>query len=85
MSETEKPTHKDLIFRRYIGQFLQATESDAVYRKSSEEIAHELSGMAFLSIDQVSMYMITFGYQIGFDDTKPVWLMKDNQSNKITE
>ncbi|NDV96448.1 hypothetical protein D0T84_16225 [Dysgonomonas sp. 521] len=85
MNKKKNPTHKDLIFRRYIGQFLQATEPDATHRKSSEEIAFELSGMAYFSIDEISIQMISFGYQIGFDDAKPVWLMKENRTTQITE
>lgn len=85
MSKKKNSTYKDLIFARYIGQFLQATESDAIHRKSSEEIAFELSGMASFSIDEISMRMVSFGYRIGFDDTKPVWLMKENNENKIKE
>ncbi|MFV0538850.1 MAG: hypothetical protein ACK5M3_16020 [Dysgonomonas sp.] len=85
MSTMDNEVYKDLIFARYIGQFLQATEADAVHRKSSEEIAFELSGMAFFSIDEISMRMINSKYQIGFNDTKPVWLLKENDGNQITE
>lgn len=77
--------YKHLIFSRYIGQFLQADETDATHRKTSEEIAFELSGMATFSIDEISAHMAGFGYKIGFDDSKPIWLMKENNDNKIKE
>lgn len=85
MKNQKNPTHKELIFGRYIGQFLQATEADATSRKSSEEIAFELSGMAHFSIDEISMLMISYGYKIGFDDAKPVWLLKEDNTNQIKE
>lgn len=76
---------KSLIFSRYIGQFQQATEETATIRKSSEEIAFELSGMVSFSTWEITEQMISFGYTIGFDDAKPIWLMIDNNINKIQE
>lgn len=78
-------SYKVLIFSRYIGQFIQANDTDAKYRKSSEEIAFELSGMAYFSIDEISELMISFDYKIGFDDSKPVWLLKEDEEKRIAE
>lgn len=77
--------YKTIIFQRYIGQFIQADESNATIRKSSEEIAFDLSGMCFYSPDEVSARMASFGYKIGFDDYKPVWLLKEDLQNQIQE
>lgn len=85
MKNENKTTYKDLIFARYIGQFLQANETDATVRKSSEEIAFELSGMAHYSTDEISVAMIGFQYRLGFEDSKPVWLLKENPDKKIKE
>lgn len=76
---------KVVIFGRYIGQFLQATEKDATIRKSSEEIAFELSAMETYTIREVTHEMVKFGYKIGFDDTKPIWLMKLNDEKTLKE
>ena len=76
---------KVLIFGRYIGQFLQADESDATIRKSSEEIAFELSAMEHFTISEVTCEMVKFGYKIGFNDTRPVWLMKLNNDKNLKE
>lgn len=76
---------KVIIFGRYIGQFKQATEEDVTIRKSSEEIAFELSEMETYTIREVTHEMVKFGYKIGFNDTKPVWLMKLNNENALKE
>ncbi|MBD8349346.1 hypothetical protein [Dysgonomonas sp. HGC4] len=76
---------KKIIFSRYIGQFLQATEVDATIRKSSEQIVYELSEMESYTIQEVTQIMAKFSYKIGFDDTKPVWLMKLSNEKALKE
>lgn len=76
---------KVIIFGRYIGQFLQATEEDATIRKSSEEIAFELSGMESYTISEVTHEMVKYNYHIGFNDTKPIWLMKLDNEKALKE
>lgn len=83
--QTKMDEAKVVIFGRYIGQFLQATEEDATIRKSSEEIAFELSEMETYTIREVTHEMVKFEYKIGFNDTKPVWLMKLNDDKKLKE
>lgn len=78
-----EPTAKELIFARYIGQYRQADESDATYRKSSEQIAAELSGMESYGIGEITEAMCKFGFKIGFDDSRPVWLMKDADNTDV--
>ncbi|SHE56848.1 hypothetical protein [Dysgonomonas macrotermitis] len=85
MSKNKDKDFRDIIFARYIGQFLQANDSDTTIRKSSEEIAFDLSGMASFSADGISERMIQFGYRIGFDDQKPVWLLKEDNKNQIKD
>jgi hypothetical protein len=77
--------YREVLFSRYIGQYLQADEADAYIKKSSEEIVMELSGMATFTIDEISIAMTKFGYKIGFDDSRPVWLMKENIDKLIDE
>ncbi len=77
--------YKDIIFSRYTGEFIQADETDATDRKSSEDIVFDLSSMATFSVDEISVRMTLFEYKIGFDDSKPVWLMKRNKNKQINE
>lgn len=85
MSNANNIDYRDIIFSRYIGQFLQADEHTASVRKSSEDIAFDLSGMALFTPDEISMRMASFGYKIGFSDYKPVWLLREDLANILQE
>lgn len=74
----EEMTYKQIILSRYCGQFLQATEQTATIRKSSQEIMMDLRPMVDLSINEISEFMISMEYQIGFYEESPVWLMREN-------
>jgi hypothetical protein len=68
---------KLLILQRYSGEFPPAGDSPNPIRKSSEDIAFELSGMGEFSPDEVSAFMAISGYTIEFDDGRPVWLLRN--------
>lgn len=65
-----------LVLCRYLGEFEPAIEQDATYRKSSTEIIQDLEDIITLSVDDVTAMMINYKYALGFDDDRPVWLMK---------
>ncbi|GHT29288.1 hypothetical protein AGMMS49574_05650 [Bacteroidia bacterium] len=69
---------KMVILSRYDGEYPPAT----AIRKSSEDIAFDLSGMGEFIADEVSYYMAVYGYQIDFDDGKPVWLLQPLEMDK---
>jgi len=71
-----------IIVSRYCGEFPPATEADASVRKSSETICQDLAGMGAFSAEEVSAFMISRGYAIGFEDSEPVWLMKLSDTDK---
>lgn len=78
-------TFKQIILSRYCGQFVQADEKTATVRKSSEEIMMDLRPMAELSINEIAEYMICMEYTIGFEDSTPVWLMKEYDPKELME
>lgn len=69
---------KIVLLSRFCGEYPPATTIDkVVIRKSSEDIAFDLSGMGSFSADEVSAYMAVNGYSIDFDgEGKPVWLLR---------
>ncbi len=84
--ETNYPINsKTIMLARYCGEFQSATEATATIRKSSEEIKLDLRPMADFSTNEISEYLITLGYSIGFDDTTPVWLMQSKKPNELPE
>lgn len=78
-------TFKQIILSRYCGQFVQADENTATVRKSSQEIMMDLRPMAELTINEIAEYMIGMEYVIGFDDTTPVWLMRESGVKMLIE
>ncbi len=77
---------KIVILQRYAGEFQPYEGSGTVIKKSSEDIAFDLSGMGEFTADEVSAFMAVNGYKIEFDDSKPVWLLKDpSPENAISE
>ncbi len=75
MNQTE--AWKILILQRYAGEFQPAEkECPNPIKKTSEDIAFDLSGMGEFTADEVSAYMAVNGYTISFDDDKPVWLLQ---------
>lgn len=78
-------TFKQIILSRYCGQFIQADESTATVRKSSQEIMMDLRPMAELTVNEIAEFMIGMEYTIGFDDSTPVWLMKENAALQLME
>ena len=77
---------KLLILQRYAGEFPPAGDAPNPIRKSSEDIAFELSGMGDFSADEVSAFMAVSGYGIVFDDGRPFWLLTESASGKsLTE
>jgi hypothetical protein len=71
-----------VILSRYCGEFPPATDADASVRKSSETICQDLAGMGVFSAEEVSAFMVSRGYTIGFEDCEPVWLMKQSDTAK---
>jgi|GEM_PF-3316821 len=78
-------TVKNLIFSRYMKQYWVADETDATKRISSEQIAHDLSKMEIFSISEITAEMIRYGFKIGFEGSRPVWLMKEAHSKELKE
>lgn len=67
---------KQIVLARYCGEYPPAKPKEPAIRKSSEDIAFDLSGMGDFSADEVSLWMASSGYSIAFtDDAKPVWLL----------
>lgn len=82
---SELPDFKKLILARYCGEFLPADKNTATVRKSSQDIVSDLRLMAELTVNQVSEHMISHGYEIGFDDNEPHWLMQHaGKGNELT-
>lgn len=75
--------YKIVILARYCGQFQPADEKTATLRKTSEEIVMDLRPMADYSTNEIAAYMATNGYEIGFDDSTPVWLLKTEKNNEL--
>ena len=59
MNETE--AWKVLVLQRYAGEFRPHSGSGASIKKSSEDIAFDLSGMGEFSADEVSAFMAVNG------------------------
>ena len=76
---------KVIILQRYAGEFRPHSGSGTPIKKSSEDIAFDLSGMGEFSAGEVSAFMAVNGYKIDFDDGKPVWLLQEGNNNRITE
>ena len=76
---------KRVIFQRYIGEFQQANEQTATYKKTSEQIQLDLMGMASIHINEIALFMVEFGYMIGFEESNPVWLLRDADSKELEE
>ena len=77
--------YKTVILARFCGEFLQADEKTANIRKTSEEIVVELRPAAEFTTDEVSAHLVSMSYQLGFDDMKPVWLMRKGNENELPE
>jgi hypothetical protein len=73
---------KIVILSRYCGEFVPASEEDATVRKTSEDICMDLSGMGTFSAEEISAFLTQRGYTIGFEDSEPVWLMKQSNMEK---
>ena len=82
MNQTDE--WKVLILQRYAGEFRPYSGSGTALKKSSEDVAFDLSGMGEFTADEVSAFMAVNGYTIDFDDGKPVWLLQES-NNRITE
>lgn len=78
-------SYKDIILARYAGEFLQATEETATIEKTSAQIVLDLRELAEFSTNEIATYLIRMGYMIGFNDACPVWLMRKNPGQKLTE
>ncbi len=76
---------KILILQRYAGEFPPAGEAPNPIRKSSEDIALDLSEMGDISANEISAFLAVSGYEIAFDDSKPVWLLKRTAGNELPE
>ena len=81
MSEKKLPWKAQLVID-YLMQFEAATESDATIRKTSLEICQDLEDMAEIKVEEVTNAMMGL-YQIGFEDNKPVWLLKQKFDKKL--
>jgi hypothetical protein len=66
---------KLIILQRYAGEYPPYAGSGVPLKKTSEDVAFDLSGMGEFSPDEVSAFMAVSGYTIDFDDGKPVWLL----------
>jgi hypothetical protein len=77
---------KYTVLSRFAGQYPPWSGSGRKIRKSSESIAFDLSGMGDISATEVSVFLATQGYEIGFEDDKPVWLLTEPGPDKsLTE
>jgi hypothetical protein len=82
----EMPTDfKILILARYCGQFQPATKNTATAKKTSQDIVIDLRPMIDLTANQVSEYMVLSGYEIGFDDNEPHWLMQEVKTKELAQ
>ena len=84
MSE-QKTDFKIVILARYCGEFQPADEQTANVKKTSEQIVMDIRPMADFSTNEIAAYLATNGYQIGFEDSTPVWLMNNKNSNELHE
>jgi len=82
MNQTDE--WKIIVLQRYAGEFRPYSGSGTAIKKSSEDIAFDLSGMGEFTADEVSAFMAVNGYTIEFDDDKPVWLLQEGKK-AITE
>jgi len=73
----EEEKLKQMILDRYCDQFTPASEQDATICKTSEDIVNDLRPMADFTRFEVSKHMIDNGYELGMEESTPVWLMKE--------
>jgi hypothetical protein len=70
------PTFKETILNRYCEKFLPADPDTVTIRKTSEDIVMDLRPMAEFTTNEIAKHLTGLSYQIGFDDSVPVWLMR---------
>jgi hypothetical protein len=73
---------KVLVLSRFSGEYPPYAGTGKQIQESSEDIAFDLSGMGDISATEVSVFLAVNGYEIGFDDDKPVWLLTNSDSDK---
>jgi hypothetical protein len=77
---------KILVLQRFAGEYPPYPGTGSKIQKSSEDIAFDLSGMGDITATEVSVFLAVNGYEVGFDDDKPVWLLARSGLDKsITE
>jgi hypothetical protein len=77
---------KVIVLRRYAGEFPPYSGAGSRIAKNSEDIAFDLSGMGDIPATDVSAFMAVSGYEIEFDDGRPVWLLSEaNPKNAVSE
>lgn len=81
--EDNPVNYKTLILARYLGEFLQATRENATVRKTSAQIVMDLRPVAEFSINEVAENLIRSGYTIEFDESTPVWLMRQEPNKQL--
>lgn len=74
--------YKVLLLSRYCGEFRPGTSKKFTDMKSSEDIAIDLRPMAEFTNEEITFYMVTNGYEIGFDGDTPVWLLDRDMGPK---
>lgn len=84
MTTIAKDDYRYLILSRYAGEFRSATEETATERKTSADIVLDLRPMAEFTTDEIAEFLMVSGYSIGFDDAKPVWLMRKEEVLGLT-
>ena len=70
------PTFKETILNRYCERNLPADYDTVTIKKTSEDILLDLRPMAEFTTNEIARHLTDLGYQIGFDDSVPVWLMR---------
>jgi hypothetical protein len=77
---------KYLILSRFAAEYPPYAGAGPKIRKSSEDIAFDLSGMGDISATEISVFLAVKGYEVEFDDDKPVWILtKPGPDKSITE
>ena len=83
MNNNSTTEYKAVILSRYCGKYRPADEKTATALKTSSDIMLDLRPMAEFTPDEISAYLATMGYSIGFDGETPVWLLKTDDLKQI--
>ena len=77
------PDFKNLILSRFCGEFQPADKNTATVFKTSQDIVVDLRPIAEFTTNEVSAYLISMGYTLGFIGSEPRWLMTTEQPKEL--